>query len=585
MKLEINNENYKSFLKQEKFLRIDNDFLVDNQVSKDSIVEIKDVKDKSIIFWISEIDLQSLKIEIKDCSFDGFFVEDSKFLELNIFSVEVSEFKEAKFKTYKTNIDKSIINRIWCFRCTFNNGFLIRNNSEVQKVRCDDCSIDYSFTFINSKSKEIEIESSKLDDISIERSDYPIQGVKVFVEKINIYRTAINKNIKIWEVEFKTISFYKIRLFKSENLSEHNNEIFITVPEYYKDSEKIEISESNIASKVIISINKLAEFNSYKTFFQDFRINFCEITNFKFSSNRISGNISWGFQNHLKSIENFTFNDCFVNGDFYISDTVFAKQLCIKGSLFNKFPSFFVDNNISNDCTVDFEYTNLKNVVFQEINFENVSFKNIDITNSEFKDCYWNTEKGIFFERFKVLDEKTVSEMVADLVIVKNIYSKLKSNFQQNKDYISSGKFYISEQEIKRLISLKNKSRFEYILLSFHKKISAYGESLSKPLCFILIFMFLFSWIYMFSGFYSGERIVHYNFCLDIHNFVPTLHDWSLSFVLSLKNIVPFSLNGDFFLTTKATLPLSQFVELLHKIINLILVASFTEAFIRYLKK
>jgi hypothetical protein len=421
--------------------------------------------------------------------------------------------------------------------------------------------------------------------LCIEKRDYPNKNINTSVEKINVFRSDIKKAFRISNVRFNSLNFYKLNIFKTEGHSDFWEDIHISVPEDYNDVEKIEIIESTFNKNLIISLNDLIELKSLNCNFQDFRINYWKISNVNFVKNTIIGNINWGFKNQIKAIDEFRFNNCEVKGSFELSDTDITNEIQIKGTSFRTSPSFFESNNISEGCQIDFNYTNLKNFIFQKINFDNFKFENIDINNAEFKNCKWQSFDKYFMERFKVLDEDYAKNDLEKLRIVKNIYSKLKSNFQSTNDYINSGKFYISEQEIKRLISLKKRSFFEYFLLSLHKQISVYGESLAKPLLFIIIITLLTSITYLFSGFYSGERLVSYNFVFDSDNFGQTLLDWSQSLILSLKNIVPFSISDDFFLKTKGTLKLSQFIELIQKLINVILLASFTESFIRYLKK
>lgn len=585
MKLEINDTNYKTYLKKEIFLRLDDEFCTENNIDEKSIIEIKDLKDKSIIFWITEITKKDLKIEIKDCFFDGFYVENSTIGEINIFSVEVSKYKEAKFKLFKTYFDKSVITRIWCHGCKFFNGFIIRKNSQVKKIRFDDSVIDNSFSFINSKSEEIEIESSEFEKCNIEKINFPNEVAFTSIDKINIFRSKILIGITIRDTEFVTINFHKLNLLKSTDTSVFDNQVYITTPDEFKKSEKIDITECNFNSPIIISLHKLTELNSYKSEFSKFRINFWEILNFIFYQNQINDNIYWGFPNHFKIIETFEFNNTIVNGNFDLSDTNFTKKLHLKGDIFNKYPSFFSDNHINKDCDIDFEYSKLNNFVFHEIDFQNVNFKNLDISNAEFKDCTWDSKKHLFYTRNLINDEKISSFQVTNLIDVKSIYSKLKSKFISINDYKTSGYFYISEQEIKRKISKKEKLIAEYCALSFHKFISVYGESLTKPLILMIIFSLLFSFLVLFTGFQDGERVVQYKFCIDIGNFKQTINDFILSILLSFKNIVPFSVNGDFFLQIKNPLSVSQVLELIHKMINLILLGSFSEAFIRYIKK
>lgn len=584
MNLKLNNENYKAFLKNEKLLVIDIDFLTANEVSDNSQIEIHEIKDKTILFLIDKIELPKLNIEIKNCEFEGLFVTNSTVLEIKLITVEVSVLKDAKFQLFDTYIENSKINSFWCYDCNLNGGLLFRKGSVIDKIICSDCNIGNSFAFINSTSQSITIESSHLEDLRLERTDYPDKNGKTTIDTINVFRTDIKKSFKVWEVIFKKISIYKITMQETSNQREvFENELRIHVPDEYKDSEEIEIKQSTLHCSTIIVLDNLKNLNSYDSTFRNFSINFWKINNFSFFNNKILEGIFLGRRNWSKIVDEFEFSSCSVGGQFSLNNLTFTKKLLIKGSSFNYYPSFFYRNNILESCIVDFEFSNLANIVFQRVNFKYLSFKSIDLLGAKFKDCEWDVDKGFLFERFKVSDENKDNGL--DLIDLKKIYSNLKSNFQDNRDYLKSGKFYISEQEIKRKISKKEKSWFEYVILSAHRFISSYGESVYKPFVWMIILGVVFSFIYLFSGFHAGDRLVHYEFAFDSHNFLQTLKDWLLSVVFSFKNIVPFTVNRNFFLVVDESLKYSQVFELFQKFVYIILIGSFTEAFVRYLKK
>ncbi len=583
MNLKINNENYKAFLKNEKLLVVDNDFLTANEVSDNSQIEIHEIKDKTILFFVDKIELPKLKIEIKNCEFEGLFVTNSTFLELNLITVEVSVLKD-EFNPFDTYVDNSKIKSIRCYYCNLYGGLLFRKGSVIDNIYCSDCNIGNSFTFVNSTSQSITIESSQLEDLSLDRTDHPDKNGKTIIDTINVFRTDIRKSFKVWEVVFKKISISKITMHENSNQREvFENELRIHISDEYKDSEEIEIKKSTLHCSTIIVLDSLKTFNSLDSTFRNFSINFWKIDNFSFYNNKIQEDIFLGRRNWSKIIEEFEFSNCIVGGQFSLTNLTFRKKLLIKGSSFNYYPSFFVRNNILESCIVDFEFSNLANIVFQRMNFKSLSFKSIDCLGARFKDCEWDIEKGFLFERFKVIDEDKDNGL--NLIDLKKIYSNLKSNFQDNRDYLKSGKFYVSEQEVKRRISKKEKSWFEYIILSAHRFISSYGESVFKPFVWMIILGLVFSFIYLFSGFYVGDRIVHYQFAFDPHNFLQTLKDWLLSVVFSFKNIVPFTVNRNFFLVVNESLKYSQVFELFQKFVFIILIGSFTEAFVRYLKK
>ena len=121
--------------------------------------------------------------------------------------------------------------------------------------------------------------------------------------------------------------------------------------------------------------------------------------------------------------------------------------------------------------------------------------------------------------------------------------------------------------------------------MGLHKEISSYGENFKKPLFVVFCSLILFSFLFIFTGFYVGDNLVKYEFSFEPSNTLNTLQDFGYSLIYSLKNILPFQVGLNFYLHSDKSLQLSQTLELIHKLINLILATSFTAAFVRYLRK
>ena len=584
MEFKIDSSNYHSHLKNDKLIVIDDDFIKNNNISPNALIKLEGIKNKDVMLYVKDIQQNELNVEVTDSSLYGIFFESATIKELKLLSLVISEYKEAKFKTFKTYFDNSNLKSIWMYDSKFFNGFLIRNESVVDSIRIHDSSIDHSFTHNDSISLKIEIESSVIDDLNFQKVDIHKKGITSTIDKINIFRTEVRDGFRIFDVEFKELHLHKTNVIESNELSDFKKDIFVSLPDKYKEVDKIEFTDCNINRRVIISLENLKEFYTHKSSFLSFRINFWRIISFKFINNTVLENIFWGFQNHLKTIDSFVFNNCQIKGEFYLSDTDFKETISIQGTSFKSYPSFFVHNTIYNTCEVNFEYSNLTNFVFQNIHFQNVSFDNIDIENVEFKNCEWESFSKPFYDRLKVQNENKENPNIEDLIKNKNIYSKLKSRFQKDNDHITSGKFYISEQEAKKAISLRNKSYFEHLLLSLHKNISSYGESVSKPIIIMFFMILASSVIYIFTGFNSGERTISYELTLDLNNTGQTIKDFMQSIIFSVKNVIPFSVGNNFFLNS-SNIKLTQVIELIQKIFSLILFASFTESFVRYLKK
>jgi hypothetical protein len=585
MEFTINNDNYKQFVRKDKHLVIDTQFIEENSLQDSLKITIKDVKDKDLLLYFTKVNLPETRLEVNDCLFTAVSIEDSTIDEVIFNTVEVSEEKEGKFAPFKTFIDTSKLKYLWFYNCKLFNGLIVRKESNIESLSINYTNIDRSFTFINSKCKTITVESSIISEVSIDRNDDPKENGKTEVETINIFRTEGLKNIKIWEASFKNIHIHKVILNKTDILTDHNNEIYIRTPDDYNEVEEIKISESTIASKAILVFDNTKKLKIFKSNFGEVFLNYWHIDHLLFSDCNFSDSISFGRSNQIKTIDKLLIENCTFDDIFNMSSIWFKEEAFFRGLVFNKYPSFFYRNAIEENCKTDFKYSNLQNLVFQKIDFRFFLFREFDISNVEFRDCHWLPERKFFVSRNLVFDDKKDINAIDELLKVKDIYSKLKTSSAKSSDFINLGKFYISEQEIKRKIHRKKGDWVEFWLMGFHKAISTYGENFKKPLFFVLCSIICFAFIFLFTGFYVGDNLVKYEISFQASNTLGTIRDLGYSLIYSFKNILPFQVSLDFYLHSDKTLELSQTLELIHKTINLILATSFTAAFIRYLRK
>ncbi|MHA8055760.1 hypothetical protein VR611_07405 [Aquirufa nivalisilvae] len=585
MEFTINTDNYKEFVFKDKYLVIDKEFIEKNSLEKCLKIVIKDIKEKDLLLYVQKVILPNSRIEVNDCIFKTVSINDSTISEVFFNTIEVSERKVGNFAFFETYIDNSKLKLLWFTDCKLYNGLIVRKESEIESLSIIDSIIDRSFTFINSMCKTITVESSNVSEVIIDRNDYPKENGKTEVEKINIFRTEGLKYIKVWEVKFKKLHIHKIILNKTEKLTDHNNEIYIKTPDKYKEIEEIEISESTISSETIIVFDEIKYLKFFNSNLSEVILNYWHIDSLHFLNCKFSDTIYFGQSNKIKTINKSVVENCTFDDTFNMSNIVFKEEAFFRGLVFNKYPSFFHHNMIQENCKTDFQFSNLQNLVFQKIDFSFFSFKEFDITNVEFRECRWLSEKKCFIVRNLVYDENKDTYEIEELVKVKDIYSKLRMSAEKSADFLNLGKFYISEQEIKRKIHRKKKDWIEFSLMGLHKAISSYGENFKKPLFFVFCSIVAFALFFIFTGFYIGDNLVKYEFTFQASNYINTLRDFGYSIIYSLKNILPFQVSLNFYLHSDKSLKLSQTLELIHKIVNLILATSFTAAFIRYLRK
>ncbi|MFC6101501.1 hypothetical protein [Olivibacter domesticus] len=586
MEFIINIDNYKPLVQKDNCFVVDTEFIKKKSLETCQKIIIKDIKDKDLLLYILKVDLPKTRIEIRDCVFNTISIEKSTIDEVVLNTVEVSESKDGKFAPFKTFIDSSKFKYLWFYYCKLHNGMIVRKESEIESLSINNTIIDRSFTFINSKCKTIIVESSNVSEVIIERIDYPKENGRTEVDTINIFRSEGLKNIRVWEVTFKNLHIHKVILNKTERLTDHNNEIYIKTPHKYRDVEEIEISESTISSKTIIIFDDTKHLKFFDSSLSELILNYWHIDSLLFSNCRFSDSTYFGRSNQIKTINKSLVENCTFDDTFDMSSIRFKEEAFFRGLVFKKYPSFFYHNTIEENCKTDFQYSNLQNLVFQKIDFRFFSFKEFDITNVEFRECRWLSERKCFISRNLIFDDNNDITEIDELVKVKDIYSKLRMNAEKSSDFLNLGKFYISEQETKRKIHREKKDRIEFLLMSFHKVISSYGENFKKPLFLALCSIILFALLFIFTGFYVGDELVKYRlFSFQCSNISSTLRDFGYSLIYSLKNILPFQVSLNFYLHSDKSLPLSQTLELMHKIINLILATCFTAAFIKYLRK
>lgn len=585
MIFEINSNNINANLTNNHIV-INPTFLQINNLTGTVQIKVKEIHDKEIKFFVENINNSALSIDIKECSFYGCYVTNSIFNSFDFVDAEISSHSEDKYKPYNLYFDNSKLQSIRATDCRFYKGFIIRNDSEIKSTRISDSLIENSFIILNSKGEILEVESSKLEYLNIDRLDYPKKGSVCEIENINLFRSNITLGLKIWESKFKTISFYKMTVDGVGNLSEHLKNIFISAPKDYKDIKKIKIEESNLERDVIIDVDNIEILDAYNNTFNNFKVVFWNIQEFIFETNIVAKSFFLGYQNYLKNIHKFNLSNNTFENDFYLSEIVFHKEFFITSSSFNKYPSFINSCYFEQDCESNFEYSNFSNLIFQDINFEYISFKNFDVTNAIFRNCEWKVEEYFFYKKYLIQDDSDNHEItIEDLIQIKKVYSNLKGNFQDKNDFINSSRFYISEQDIKMKITLKNKSYLEWLILSIHKGLSVYGESLTKVIFVLCLSIVIFSNIYLFQGFKSGDTIINYALEFDACNVGQTFKDFLKALILSVKNVVPFPLNNKFYIYTDENFTITQTFELIQKIFNFIVLASFTETFVKYLKK
>ena len=136
---------------------------------------------------------------------------------------------------------------------------------------------------------------------------------------------------------------------------------------------------------------------------------------------------------------------------------------------------------------------------FKNLNLKNSSFRGSHIEKIRFINCEFDEKKGNFFQpaRNIFVDEKNEEEPLpqffGELAVT---YQLMKKSFEEQKDYQTAGKFYVSEMVFRQKEATGIRKRFLFL----YGFIAGYGESIWRT-GFLLVFCILCSiLLYYFSA-------------------------------------------------------------------------------------
>ena len=99
--------------------------------------------------------------------------------------------------------------------------------------------------------------------------------------------------------------------------------------------------------------------------------------------------------------------------------------------------------------------------------------------------------------------------------LIAELYQQLKKNFDDRRDYWTAGDFHWGEMEMKRLSSQYRNPLVRWLhrnlgLTAFYKYASEYGESYGRPAVWLGIILLLFTALFPWAGFQTGNGEVSY---------------------------------------------------------------------------
>ena len=197
----------------------------------------------------------------------------------------------------------------------------------------------------------------------------------------------------------------------------------------------------------------------------------------------------------------YSFGHARFQGKFvFLSSCIFSSpfpfleaKICKKGefSIFGNVGSFFKEkqgNTTSQEPFSDLKIEEGGGLFFldcffpdgftlRNLNLKNAYFGGSNIEKVRFINCEFTEEKGNFLTpaRFMLFDEKRVDEKVDEISHgeLATMYQLMKKSFEEQKDYQTAGKFYVSEMVFRQ----KEATGVKKFVLSAYGFLAGYGES------------------------------------------------------------------------------------------------------------
>lgn len=235
------------------------------------------------------------------------------------------------------------------------------------------------------------------------------------------------------------------------------------------------------------------------------------------------------------------FNGTTLNNKTNFNGAFFGNKCAFRGlmekRLFNGI-CFFRSVETGSESKIIFEKVNLSKISLIDTNLENFVFDKVD---------WYCTEKGYdWFKRFKprkialwdeyhyrkYIDGKEERKKV-DFSKLADNYHQLVLNYERKRDFYTALQFRIGEMEVKRKSKGTSKNKIwnwfqknVFNAFAWYRYLSNYGTSYWQAFIWLILFLFIFSGIFMLSGFETltaagtTETVVSYNISLNPSNWV-----------------------------------------------------------------
>ncbi len=213
---------------------------------------------------------------------------------------------------------------------------------------------------------------------------------------------------------------------------------------------------------------------------------------------------------------------------------------------------------------VIFRYCQLKDIYFSHNSMSIFSFfKCPFFEEAHFVSNTWEKRKGrkylimedLYFEKLGVSPEIKSAEGIEfplEYIDISELYRRMKTASDRNKDYHLAGWFYFNEFEMKKFHHKRKIKKYGSKTInmlrcvfsgrlwaySIYKTVAGYGEQPLKSFCFLLLFTIIFAALHLLNGFNMPDGTnINYILNLNFNDF--SVSDFINAFLFSLYHIIP----------------------------------------------
>lgn len=230
----------------------------------------------------------------------------------------------------------------------------------------------------------------------------------------------------------------------------------------------------------------------------------------------------------------FERNATFLNTEFNsnprteFTGAVVSERLWFHGSK-------FAEHDQKGNCELEFRQVVIKpdaEIIFEDVDLSRTSFLRTDLSRVRFRgDVRWAISEerpwwmGRAVRRNALYDQLKLEKIQKGEAtstyrefpsegetptphLVGELYRQLRLNFEQNRQEIEAGAFYIGQMDMRRM----EQGRFGAVGLGIYRFVALYGESFQRPILLYFVLGMCFAVGYLLAGFDAvGNSTIHYD--------------------------------------------------------------------------